>query len=188
MKFRKPIIPAVLLWIFVCATGVRRANAAAETGPSRWTSGRIEIARLGIDAEIHEGDDAATLRSSVGHIPGTAVPGDHGNVALAAHRYSQFRPLRNVRCGDRIQVTTPDGEFGYEVDSIRVVEISQVEVLNPTPDPTLTLVTCFPFDYIGDAPQRLIVRAHRVPAPETLARVSAPAIDDPAPKASPAAH
>ena len=165
MDLRKIVAPAALFSILVCANPSRAALSPAESPGSRWTSGRIEIARLGIDAEIREGDDAATLRLSVGHIPGTAVPGDHGNVALAAHRYSHFRGLRNVRCGDEIEVTTPAGEFRYEVDSIRVVEISQVEVLKPTPDPTLTLVTCFPFDYVGDAPQRLIVRAHRVEPP-----------------------
>ncbi len=170
MELRKIVAPAVLLSTLALALPVRAALPAAEGGLSRWTSGRIEIARLGIDAEIHEGDDAATLRVSVGHIPGTAVPGDHGNVALAAHRYSHFRALRDVRCGDRIDVTTPDGDFRYEVDSIRVVEISQVEVLKPTPNPTLTLVTCFPFDYVGDAPQRLIVRAHRVESPEEPSR------------------
>ncbi len=175
----KLVTLAVALWILAPIPGVR---GAVPERSAHWTNGRIEIARLGIDAEIREGDDAATLRLSVGHIPGTALPGDHGNVALAAHRYSHFRGLRNVRCGDRIEVTTPDGEFGYEVDSIRVVEISQVEVLEPTPDPTLTLVTCFPFDYVGDAPQRLIVRAHRVSAPEAATRASA--ADDGAPTSS----
>jgi sortase A len=184
MKPGKFATLAVVLSISASAV-VRNAGAARDAGPSRWTNGRIEIARLGIDAEIHEGDDAATLRLSVGHIPGTALPGDHGNVALAAHRYSHFRGLRNVRCGDRIQVTTPDGEFAYEVDSIRVVEISQVEVLDPTPDPTLTLVTCYPFDYVGDAPQRLIVRAHRVSASEAVSR-AASAIEGASPKPSPA--
>ncbi|MGH9443744.1 MAG: class D sortase [Thermoanaerobaculia bacterium] len=158
-----------------------RAGAGLSTAPNplQWTTGRIEIARLGIDAEIHEGDDAATLRVSVGHIPGTALPGEHGNVALAAHRYSHFRALRNVRCGDEIELKTPKGDFRYEVDSIRVVRISQVEVLNPTPEPTLTLVTCFPFDYVGDAPQRLIVRARRVPMSETASRSVAAADPEP---------
>ena len=170
MKLRKFVIPVVFASTLAFPRLARACRSAGGPGLSHWTSGRIEIARLGIDAEIHEGDDAATLRVSVGHIPGTAVPGDHGNVALAAHRYSHFRALRNVRCGDRIDVTTPDGDFRYEVDSIRVVEISQVEVLKPTPNPTLTLVTCFPFDYVGDAPQRLIVRAHRVGSPEEPSR------------------
>lgn len=173
MKPRTFLPLALCVSTLVLARGARGALAPGDPGLARWKSGRIEIARLGIDAEIHEGDDAATLRVSVGHIPGTAVPGDHGNVALAAHRYSHFRGLQNVRCGDRIQVTTPDGDFRYEVDTIRVVEISQVEVLDPTPDPTLTLVTCFPFDYVGDAPQRLIVRAHRVSAPQAPSRTVA---------------
>jgi sortase A len=153
--------------LFLCVL----APAAAEP-PDKWTSGRIEISRLGVSGEIQEGDGEATLKSWVGHIPGTALPGSRGNVALAAHRYSYFRGLRNVRCGDRITLTTPDGEFGYEVDSIRVVEISQVEVLEPTEKPVLTLVTCFPFDYVGQAPQRLIVRAHQIETPAVQVAVS----------------
>jgi len=159
MKSKKYLPLALSLSLCALAPRAGRASSA-----DPW---RIEIPRLGVDADIHEGDDAATLRVSVGHIPGTALPGKRGNVALAAHRYSHFRGLRNARCGDRITVTTPGGEYLYEVDSIRVVEISQVEVLNPTPDPTLTLVTCFPFDYVGEAPQRLIVRAHQVESPVT---------------------
>lgn len=184
MRPRKFAIPVVFVSILAFPRPSRACRSAGEPGLSHWTRGRIEIARLGIDAEIREGDDAATLRVSVGHIPGTAVPGDHGNVALAAHRYSHFRALRNVRCGDQVDVITPDGDFRYEVDSIRVVGISQVEVLDPTPDPTLTLVTCYPFDYVGDAPQRLIVRAHRVESAPQPSRTVAAASPAPAATAS----
>jgi sortase A len=179
VKPGKALTLALLVWAVALAPFARAGLSSAQSNVARWTSGRIEIARLGIDAEICEGDDASTLRGSVGHIPGTAIPGEHGNVALAAHRYSHFRGLRNVRCGDRVQVITPEGDFRYEVDSIRVVEISQVEVLEPTPDPTLTLVTCYPFDYVGEAPRRLIVRAHRVGASEQPARTVAAASSAP---------
>ncbi len=141
--------------------------AAASAAPG-WSAspviveGRIEIPRLGVEGAIREGADDDTLRVAIGHIPGTALPGASGNVALAAHRYSFFRGLRRVRKGDRITVTTAGGENHYVVDRIEVVEINEVQVLDPTPEPTLTLVTCYPFDYIGDAPQRLVVRAHRI--------------------------
>jgi len=141
---------------------------ALSGAPCGWSAsptgveGRIEIPRLGVEGAILEGADDDTLKVAVGHIPGTSVPGAGGNVALAAHRYSFFRGLRRVRKGDRITVTTSSGVYHYAVDRIEIVEIDDVDVLDPTPDPILTLVTCYPFDYIGEAPQRLIVRAHLV--------------------------
>src|SRR5260221_13925083 len=102
MKSRK-YLPLALA-ISLCALAPRPSRASSEDSSNltRWTSGRIEIPRLGVDAEIQEGDDAAILRASVGHIPGTAVPGHRGNVALAAHRYRPFPGPRNARRGDRI--------------------------------------------------------------------------------------
>ncbi len=121
--------------------------------------GRIELPRLRLSAVAREGVDARTLRGSAGHIPGTALPGRPGNAAFAAHRDTFFAPLKDVRNGDDIAVTTPDGEFVYEVTSTRIVDPDDVSVLDRTPDATLTLVTCYPFDYLGSAPQRFIVRA-----------------------------
>jgi sortase A len=121
--------------------------------------GRIEIPRIGVSAMIREGDDEGTLRHAVGHIPDTALPGEHGNAGLAGHRDTFFRALKNARNGDRIEVTTERGPLEYTVRSTKVVDPDDVSVLNPTPDQTLTLVTCYPFYYIGAAPRRFIVRA-----------------------------
>jgi sortase A len=121
--------------------------------------GRIEIPRLGISAIVREGDDTSTLHRSVGHIPKTALPGQAGNSGLAGHRDTFFRGLRNARAGDRITITTPNSTSSYVIRSTRVVEPDDVSVLNPTPGRTLTLVTCYPFSYIGAAPKRFIVQA-----------------------------
>jgi sortase A len=126
--------------------------------------GRIEIPAVGIGTRVLEGDDARILRLSVGHIPGTAVPGPSGNVGLAAHNNTFFRPLRKINIGDEIRYSTGAGTFTYRVVSLRVVLPSAIEVLNSTPLPTLTLVTCYPFNSTGAAPKRLIVHAEMVTA------------------------
>jgi len=125
--------------------------------------GRIEISRIGLTAMIMEGVDAGTLRRAVGHIPGTPLPGAQGNVALAGHRDTFFRPLRDIQNDDEITLTTLDGSYRYRVDLISIVEPRDVGVLKNTGGAILTLVTCYPFHFIGPAPQRFIVRAHRVP-------------------------
>lgn len=124
--------------------------------------GRIDIPRLGISAIVSKGVDDRTLRRAVGHVPGTALPGDAGNSALAAHRDTFFGPLQWARTGDRIRVRTPDGDVSYVVSDTRVVEPTDLSVLEPTTDQTLTLITCYPFSYVGPAPQRFIVRAQAV--------------------------
>lgn len=121
--------------------------------------GRVEIPRLRLSAIVREGVDDGTLRRAVGHVPETALPGEHGNAALAAHRDTFFRPLKEIRKGDRINVTTPDGTYEYRVHETRIVDPEDVWVLDPTREPTLTLVTCYPFNYVGSAPRRFIVRA-----------------------------
>lgn len=121
--------------------------------------GRIEIPRLGVSAIIREGVDNRTLDRAVGHIPQTAFPGDPGNIALAAHRDTFFRPLKHIRAGDRIRVSTPDGDFSYIVSGTSVVAPTDLSVLNPTPEPSLTLITCYPFNFVGPAPKRFVVRA-----------------------------
>jgi sortase A len=127
--------------------------------------GRIELGRLGISAIVREGDDPRTLRGAVGHVSDTALPGERGNAALAGHRDTFFRPLQRVRSGDRIVVTTPAAVFHYVVSDLRVVDPTDTSVLAPTPRSTLTLVTCYPFSYIGTAPKRFIVRAELVSQP-----------------------
>lgn len=124
--------------------------------------GRIEITRVGLKAMVQEGIDEKTLRHAVGHIPGTSLPGQRGNVALAGHRDTFFRGLRNVRQDDEIILTTLNGSHSYRVKSTRVVEPEATEVLNAADEDILTLVTCYPFNFIGSAPQRFIVRAQKI--------------------------
>jgi|SRR5687767_430256 len=121
--------------------------------------GRLEIPRLGISAVVRAGSDARTLRLAVGHIPGTALPGEQGNVGLAAHRDTFFRRLGEIREDDEVRMVTAEGTFTYRVQGTQVVNPSDVWVLNPTDAPALTLVTCYPFTYVGSAPRRFIVRA-----------------------------
>lgn len=142
----------------------RRAVSAGDT------VGRIEIPRLGVSAIIKAGTDARTLQLAVGHISGTALPGDEGNVGLAAHRDTFFRRLRDIELDDEIRVTTPEGVRRYRVERTHVVEPDDVWVLDPTGYPALTLVTCYPFSYIGSAPQRFIVRAQLAPDPQNASR------------------
>jgi sortase A len=123
------------------------------------TIGRIEIPRLGVSAVIRAGSDARTLRLAVGFIPGTSLPGELGNVGLAGHRDTFFRKLRDINPDDEIRVTTKDGVFHYYVQRTKIVQPKDVWVLNATSYPALTLVTCYPFNYVGSAPQRFIVRA-----------------------------
>ena len=128
------------------------------------TIGRIEIPRLGVTAIVRAGSDARTLQLAVGHIPGTAYPGEAGNVGLAGHRDTFFRRLRDIRTDDAIEVVTAEGRFTYRVQRTDIVQPSDVWVLDPTTQPSLTLVTCYPFSYVGAAPERFIVRAALAPA------------------------
>lgn len=127
--------------------------------------GEIEVARLHLKAIVVQGDSHTLLRRAVGHIPDTALPGTPGNVVLAGHRDTFFRPLRNIRLGDAISLKTSDGDFQYLVESTQVVPAGDMEVLNSSSDRILTLITCFPFDYIGPAPNRFVVRARQLVAP-----------------------
>jgi sortase A len=121
--------------------------------------GRIEIPRLGVSAVVRTGSDVRTLQLAVGHIPGTALPGERGNVGLAGHRDTFFRRLRDIAPDDQIRIVTPTGTFSYRVQRTNIVAPADVWVLGDTPVPSLTLVTCYPFTYIGAAPERFIVRA-----------------------------
>jgi sortase A len=129
------------------------------------TIGRIEIPRLGVSTVIRAGSDARTLRLAVGHIPGTALPGEMGNIGLAGHRDTFFRRLRDIEPDDEIRIVTAEGAFTFRVRETNVVRPRDTWVLNPTPDATLTLVTCYPFTYVGSAPKRFIVRATSGPDP-----------------------
>jgi len=124
--------------------------------------GRMEIPRLGVSVIIAEGTKESTLRRAGGHIPGTSFPGQGGNVGIAGHRDTLFRPLRNIRQNDVITLTTLAGEYRYRVTSTEIVSPSDVTVLQPDGHEILTLVTCYPFYFVGPAPDRFIVRAARV--------------------------
>jgi len=135
-------------------------SAAAMPVPTDGASiGEILIPRLGLRAMVVQGESSLILRHGVGHLPDTALPGEVGNVVLAGHRDTFFRALSGVRAGDSITLRARDGEFEYLVESISVVAPDAVEVLEPTAGRTLTLITCYPFSYIGAAPNRFIVRA-----------------------------
>lgn len=134
---------------------------ASRTSVDPGLVGAIRIPRLGISAVVREGADARTLRLAVGHVPGTAPPGGRGNVCLAGHRDTFFRNLARIRRGDVVVLQTPTASYRYVVDGARVVGPGATWVLGPTARPALTLVTCYPFGWIGAAPDRFVVRAHR---------------------------
>jgi sortase A len=126
--------------------------------------GEIQVPRLGLNAMVVEGDSVANLRRAVGHLTKSALPGEWGNVALAGHRDTFFRPLRDIRVGDEIRFKTRERSFDYRVESIQVVAPTDIRVLEGSTGHDLTLLTCFPFHYVGPAPKRLVVRAREVGA------------------------
>lgn len=145
------------------ATTTAGKSAVGTSGKSpastRGLVGRIEVPRLKLSVVAREGVDDGTLRVAAGHIPGTALPGEAGNSGFAAHRDTFFRPLKSVREGDEVVVTTPQGVYRYAVTGVSIVEPRDVSVLEASTDAVLTLVTCYPFEYLGNAPHRFIVRA-----------------------------
>jgi LPXTG-site transpeptidase (sortase) family protein len=124
--------------------------------------GRMEISRLGMSIVILEGTSSRTLRLGVGHIAGTAFPGEPGNIGIAGHRDSYFRALKDIRSGDEIGIQTATGLSRYQVDRVQMLEPSNIAVLAPTAIPGITLVTCYPFYFVGPAPRRFVVHAHHV--------------------------
>src|SRR4051812_1154955 len=112
----------------------------------------MPVPGLDLSAVVFEGTSDGTLARAVGHLRGSATPGKNGNVVLAAHRDTFFRKLRNISDGDIVTITSAAGNFVYVVESTAIVDPSAVEVLRPSKDATLTLVTCYPFTYIGNAP------------------------------------
>jgi sortase A len=141
-------------------------STGARSSPARGTPlAELSIPRVGLSAVVLHGSDAHTLRLGLGHVENTPLPGESGNVAIAGHRDSFFRPLRKVQVGDDILLDTPEERVQYRVSSLRVVNSYEVSVIGPTKDATLTLVTCYPFWFIGQAPDRFVVRATRVEDP-----------------------
>jgi sortase A len=129
--------------------------------------GRLSIPRLHLRAMVREGTDEHTLALTVGHIRGTALPWQMGNVGVAGHRDTLFRGLRAIDNDDVILFETLAGNYVYKVENIEIVKPDNVSVLNASQYPELTLVTCYPFSYIGSAPERFIVRARRVSQSQT---------------------
>jgi sortase A len=121
----------------------------------------LHIAKIGLEVPLLDGTDGLTLNHAVGRISGTARPGEPGNIGIAGHRDGFFRGLKDIGIGDRIELKTPQGTDIYAVDELNIVSPSEIDVLRAGLVPSLTLVTCYPFHFIGGAPQRYIVHASR---------------------------
>ncbi len=139
--------------------GEQRVMLELQSG-SPWS--RLEIPRLDLSVMVVEGVRYRDLKLAAGHIPGTATPDEAGNVVIAGHRDTFFRKLGEVRPNDLVTLTTLAGRYRYAVEWTRVVKPDEVEAMEPSKEPLLTLVTCYPFYYVGPAPERFIVRAHRL--------------------------
>jgi sortase A len=140
-----------------------RGSAPHTAAPSAPAVGSV-IAKLDapsvqMTTTVLEGSDDATLSRGAGHIEDTPFPGQPGNIGIAGHRDTVFRPLRRIKVGDPLQITTADRTYRYRISKTLIVGPDDVYVLNPTDRPTLTLVTCYPFEFIGHAPRRFIVQA-----------------------------
>ena len=140
------------------------APPVTRTVPDRSLIGRLRIPRLQVSSMVREGIGESTLRVALGHIPGTALPGSPGNVGLAGHRDTLFRPLRQIRRDDLIRLETLGGTYTYRVERTEIVWPKNVSVLRVGRQPELTLVTCYPFYYVGAAPKRFVVRAREISA------------------------
>ena len=124
--------------------------------------GRISAPTVKMTAPVLEGSDDATLSRGAGHIEDTPFPGQRGNIGIAGHRDTVFRPLKGIHVGDPLELTTGDRVYHYRIKKTLIVGPDDVYVLDPTEEPTVTLVTCYPFEYIGHAPKRFIVQAELV--------------------------
>lgn len=124
--------------------------------------GMLDVPRLNLTTPVIEGDDEQTLQRAAGHLPDTPLPWEQGNSAIAAHRDGLFRPLKDVKVGDEIRFRTTRDAFTYRVRKTSIVKPDDVSVLGPRENSTLTLITCYPFYYVGSAPKRFVVYAERV--------------------------
>ena len=176
-----------LLWIvfiacaaYICSWGVqvhaarRQAQRIVQGDPltttptsspdqpkkAPYVMGRLEIPAIKLTVPVISDFDPTSLKRGVGHIQGTAMPGGLGTLGLAGHRDTFFRPLQHIAKSMEIRVSDSTGTYRYLVDSTEIVTPDQVEVLDIRNQPELTLITCYPFDFIGQAPKRFIVHAH----------------------------
>lgn len=148
-----------------------RDTAGFTAGPLDHVSapiGRLAIPRIGLFAVVMEGDDEDTLKIAVGHLPDTPLPWQEGNSALAGHRDTFFRSLRHLRIGDEILLETARGTFRYRSTRQTIVEPHELWVLDPSPVAALTLITCYPFNFVGPAPRRFVVHAERMDETSTV--------------------
>ncbi len=121
--------------------------------------GILRIPKIDVEVPVLEGTDDLVLNRGVGHVAGTANPGENGNVAIAGHRDGFFRGLKDIAVGDKIELVTLQETETFIIDRITIVDPTDVSVLQPRSHPSLTLITCYPFYFIGSAPQRYIVQA-----------------------------
>jgi sortase A len=142
---------------------IEQARAAPATAVRKPRNGDpygvIRVPRLRLEANLREGVDDGTLKLAAGRIPGSSATARKGNLAFAAHRDTHFRPLQHIRLRDEIALETVEGSFRYSVTDLVIVQPEDTWVLNATSKPTLTLVTCYPFTFVGNAPRRFVVRA-----------------------------
>jgi len=146
----------------VRTTGSVPAVTALQRPTPSAVIGRLSVPSLHLYAMVREGVGPKTLKLAIGHIPATALPGQPGNIAVAGHRDTFFRGLKDLKTGDRIQFSTLSGDFEYLVDSLTVVSPDNAGSLAPTPENVLTMITCYPFYFVGDAPKRFVVRARQL--------------------------
>jgi sortase A len=134
---------------------IAHAGAAAQDG----VIAVLRIPGIGLEVPVYPGTTEPVLRRGAGLVEGTAFPGSTGNVGIAAHRDTHFRGLKDVAIGDLVELVTLDETRVYRISMLEIVEPRDVHVLDDTGEPALTLVTCYPFYFVGNAPQRYIVRA-----------------------------
>lgn len=155
--------PDLTLWSEVRVRAWRESLSKAANAPLAV----LRVPRVRIEAPVLEGTDDWTLNRGVGHIADTPAPGADGNAGIAGHRDGFFRALKDVHVGDTIEIATLRGTDAYRIERIWIVDPDDVSVLDPTPSRAVTLVTCYPFYFIGSAPQRYIVRAVYEPPGQT---------------------
>ena len=145
-----------LSWIFHQKAGTPSGAFQFQEGD---LVGKLEIPRVGISLMVLQGTEDATLTVGAGHVAGTPLPEAEGNVAIAAHRDTYFRNLKGIRAGDTIQFSTLQGSYDYVVDFTETVDPEDTRVLESRARRELTLITCYPFYFVGSAPKRFIVHA-----------------------------
>jgi sortase A len=143
----------------VHAAGKERDSSLSSPPVRGMLLAKLQIPRLNMSVVVLEGSDDGILKKGPGHIEETAFPGQLGNVGVAGHRDTHFRPLRNIRINDEVIVSTKASTIRYFIDSTQIIHPTDMGILDPTPGPTLTLVTCYPFEFIGSAPMRFVIRA-----------------------------